>query len=83
MNNAGQVVHSWQSEYKPGQWVYLKPNGNLIHTCMTKNRSFTGGGESSRLEEFDWNGKLVWGFSYATNAHRRHHDIAPCRTVIS
>jgi len=27
---------------------------------MTRNRSFTGGGEGGRIEEFDWDGKLIW-----------------------
>ena len=62
INNAGQVVHQWHSEYDPGQSVYLKPNGNLLHPCMTRNRSFTGGGEGGRIEEYDWDGNLVWEF---------------------
>ena len=77
MDNAGQIVHQWKTEYYPGQSVYLKPNGNLLHTCMTRNRSFTGGGEGGRIEEYDWAGKLIWEFSYSTDRYQQHHDIAP------
>jgi len=49
INNDGVIVHQWHSQYYPGQSVYLKPNGNLLHTCMTRNRSFTGGGEGGRM----------------------------------
>ena len=77
MDNQGRAVHQWKSEYEPGQSVYLKPNGNLLHTCQTKNRSFTGGGEGGRIEEYDWSGKMVWEFWYTNEQHQQHHDIVP------
>ena len=77
INNDGQIVHQWKSEYFPGQSVYLKPDGNLLHTCMTHNRSFTGGGEGGRIEEFDWDGKLIWEFWFSNDRQQQHHDITP------
>ncbi|MEI8206552.1 MAG: aryl-sulfate sulfotransferase, partial [Kiritimatiellales bacterium] len=77
MDNQGSVVHQWKSAYEPGQSVYLKPNGNLLHCCFTKNKGFTSGGEGGRVEEFDWDGKLVWEFEYSSDEHLSHHDIAP------
>jgi hypothetical protein len=77
LNNAGQVVHSWKSRYEPGQSVYLLPNGHLLHCCFTKSKGFTRGGEGGRLEEFDWDGNLVWEFEYSTDKALSHHDIAP------
>ncbi len=77
INNDGQIVHQWTSQYFPGQSVYLKPNGNLLHTCMMHNRSFTGGGEGGRIEEYDWNGKLIWEFWFSNDKQQQHHDIAP------
>jgi len=76
IDNAGRVVHQWKSEYEPGQSVYLKPNGNLLHCAFTRNRGFTGGGEGGRIEEFDWDGNLVWEFAYSTDRYLSHHDIA-------
>jgi hypothetical protein len=77
MDNEGRVVHQWKSDYEPGQSVYLKSNGNLLHCCFTKNRGFTSGGEGGRVEEFDWDGNLVWEFEYSSDQHLSHHDIAP------
>jgi formylglycine-generating enzyme required for sulfatase activity len=77
INNDGQVVHSWKSEYEPGQSVYLLPNGHLLHCCFTRNRGFTRGGEGGRIEEFDWDGKLVWEFTYSSDQVLSHHDIEP------
>jgi formylglycine-generating enzyme required for sulfatase activity/phosphatidylethanolamine-binding protein (PEBP) family uncharacterized protein len=77
MDNEGRVVHQWKSAYEPGQSAYLKPNGNLLHTCFTKSRAFTGGGEGGRVEEYDWDGRLVWEFEYSSDSYLSHHDIAP------
>jgi len=77
IDNQGQIVHSWKSEYEPGQSVYLLENGHLLHCCFTRNKGFTRGGEGGRLEEFDWDGNLVWEFAYSSDEHLSHHDIAP------
>jgi hypothetical protein len=77
LDNQGRAVHSWKSEYEPGQSVYLLENGHLLHCCFTKNRGFTSGGEGGRLEEFDWDGNLVWEFEYSNDEHLSHHDVKP------
>ena len=66
---------SWKSQYEPGQSVYLLENGHLLHCCFTKNRGFTSGGEGGRLEEFDWDGNIVWEFEYSD----RPAPLAPRR----
>jgi hypothetical protein len=78
LNNDGQVVHSWtQSKYEPGQTVYLQPNGHLVRSCMLRVQGGTGGGEGGRIEEYDWDGNLVWEFDHATRDYQLHHDIKP------
>ncbi|MBT7059158.1 MAG: DUF1566 domain-containing protein [Lentisphaerae bacterium] len=76
IDNYGRVVHSWTgSTYEPGQSVYLQENGNLLRTCFTHNGSI-GGGEGGRIEEYDWDGNLVWELDWATDQYMSHHDIA-------
>jgi formylglycine-generating enzyme required for sulfatase activity len=77
IDNEGRVVNTWQSKYEPGQSAYLLPNGHLLRCCFTKARGFTGGGEGGRIEEYDWQGKMVWEFDYATDTYMQHHDIKP------
>jgi len=77
MDNEGRVVNSWESDYEPGQSVYLLPSGNLLHCCFTKGRGFTRGGEGGRLEEYDWEGNLVWELDYSSDTYMTHHDIEP------
>ena len=77
MDNQGRIVHQWKSAYEPGQSVYLLPNGHLLRACMLKVQGGTGGGEGGRIEEYDWDGKLVWEFDHATRDYQLHHDIKP------
>jgi hypothetical protein len=76
INNEGRIMHKWtKSTYPPGQSVYLLENGNLLRACMTTGRLSSGGGEGGRVEEYDWDGNLVWELDYSTETYMQHHDI--------
>ncbi len=78
INNEGRVVHAWHgSMYEPGQSVYLLESGHLLRSCMVRGALNSGGGEGGRIEEYDWDGNLVWELSYATSTYMQHHDIKP------
>ena len=77
IDNNGKIVHSWTaSKYPPGQSAYLLANGDLIRACSVKNPDLTtGGGEGGRIEEFNWDGNLVWSLDYTTPLYMQHHDF--------
>jgi hypothetical protein len=76
INNSGEVVHTWDSKYKPALSVYLLENGCILRTALSKfNTVFWGGGIGGGVEIFDWNGTKVWEFDYSNNKHCLHHDI--------
>jgi len=78
IDNQGKLVHVWSgSRYEPGQSVYLLENGHLLRSCMVKGQLSSGGGEGGRIEEYDWDGNLVWQFDYSTAQYSQHHDIKP------
>lgn len=81
IDTSGRVVNRWDASiYEPGQAVYLRENGNLLRMAFTRNRVFGGGGDGGRIEEYDWDDRLVWEFdwnsSVAGDEHMIHHDIA-------
>ena len=76
LNNAGQYVHKWTSTGEPGRSSYLLENGHMIRASAMPNVGpSTGGGEGGRIEEYDWNGNLVWGFNYYSATYIAHHDF--------
>jgi hypothetical protein len=76
INNEGRIMHQWTaSKYPPGQSVYLLENGHLLRSCMTTGKLSSGGGEGGRVEEYDWDDKLVWELDFSTETYMQHHDI--------
>ncbi len=74
----GKIVHMWESDCEPGQAVYLLRNGHLLRTGFVgpqANSTFHGGGAGGRVQEFTWDGKLVWDFEYNSDTYLLHHDI--------
>ena len=74
----GLVVHTWKSEFSPSGTIYLLDNGNLLRGAREpKLEVFKGGGQGGRIQEFSWDGKLLWDWKYATTNYLLHHDIEP------
>jgi formylglycine-generating enzyme required for sulfatase activity len=76
LDNAGQYVHKWNSTGEPGRSSYLLENGHMIRASAMQNVGpSTGGGEGGRIEEYDWDGNLVWAFDYYSPTYIAHHDF--------
>ncbi|MFQ6091719.1 MAG: aryl-sulfate sulfotransferase [bacterium] len=75
IDNNGLLVHSWGSNFFPGNSVYLLESGHLLRTGMLQNQTFTAGGAGGLVQEFDWEGNLLWDFEYANSQYLQHHDI--------
>jgi len=76
INNSGEAIHTWDSNYKPALSVYLLENGDILRTAFPGfNPRFLGGGIGGRVEILDWDGTLVWEFEYTNSQHCLHHDV--------
>jgi len=70
----GEVVNRWVTPYFPGMAAYLLDNGHLLRSARVTSASFLAGGNGGRVEEYTWDGQLVWGYTYSNTQHRQHHD---------
>jgi len=83
----GAIVHDWALPFPPGDLVQLLPNGNFLAALdpeddglikgETQSR-FSGGegpplrgGRGGLIQEYDWDGKLVWEYKNP----EQHHDV--------
>jgi hypothetical protein len=74
----GYIVHSWPSQYTPGQHAVLLENGNLLRAGRLNEPSpFKFGGAGGIIEEIDWDGKVVWEYKNLTKTTVQHHTF--CR----
>ncbi|MCK5052310.1 MAG: aryl-sulfate sulfotransferase, partial [Candidatus Cloacimonetes bacterium] len=70
IDNYGRMVHSWESDYEIDKSCYLLENGNLLRTFRTESTL-------SGIQEFTWDGVVIWEYIYSSNNYSRHHDIEP------
>jgi len=77
IDNCGEIVRSWTSSYRPGLATYFLEDGSLMRTCNVQNTNFTAGGKGGKIEKYNWDGTLEWGYYYSSDQFCQHHDIAP------
>ncbi len=68
----GNVVHTWDTEYRPGLYAEILPNGNIVRGYRTKDLVPFGGAYTG-IQELDWNGKVVWEFKIESKDRTLHH----------
>jgi hypothetical protein len=71
----GNVVHQWESPYTAGAYAVLLDNGHLLRPGNLGNSAFSAGGRAGRIEEYDWDGNLVWWYELNTSTQCTHHDF--------
>jgi hypothetical protein len=72
----GKVIRTWESDCSPALSAYLLENGHLLRTGTLDQQSFGGGpGAGGRVQEFTWDGRLVWDFKFSSDKQLPHHDI--------
>jgi hypothetical protein len=76
IDSAGRTVHTWQSDCSPALGAALLENGNLLRACELPKteRPFELSGGGGRVQEFTWDGELVWDFRYFGDRRLPHHD---------
>ena len=73
----GRVMHTWESDYESGGGAYLLDNGHLLRGGQVPDPPvFSSGGQAGRIQEFTWDGELVWDFEFSNEDHLLHHDMA-------
>ena len=80
IDNCGRIVHEWSDTlYQPGNAVYLMDNGDVVR-CGRRpgilNPAMERGGAGEMVDRRDWNGQLIWRYTYNDALHRMHHDVA-------
>ncbi|MHC1787932.1 aryl-sulfate sulfotransferase [Solidesulfovibrio sp.] len=74
IDRSGAVVHTWYSEYNAGLTATLTDEGHLVRAGKVEN-DFYIHGSGGVIEEYDWNGNLVWQYFYSDTEEFQHHDF--------
>lgn len=75
IDNCGEVVHEWESEYKSGLMTYLSEDGYLLRAGNISSDIFETGGAGGIIEKLAWDSEVIWSYEWATDTGYQHHDI--------
>ena len=77
IDNCGEEVNRWTSEYNPALTSHLTRNGNLLRTGRVQG-TFYAGGAGGFVQLFDWSGDLIWESKLGADFnYHQHHDVKP------
>jgi hypothetical protein len=79
MDNDGNFVHFWKTNYRPGNAMYFLENGLLLHTGNVGNTRFEPGGAGGMVQTIDCGGNVTWAYKYASTTTWRCSPTATCR----
>ena len=74
----GRVVRTWETGCGPALSGFLLDNGHLLRpgTIGGDARVFgPGPGVGGKIQEFNWDGELVWDFKFYNAKQLPHHDM--------
>jgi len=76
IDNCGNLINQWTSQYQTGLSIYLLEDGTLLRTNrINTNNVFSGGGIGGGLEKLDWDGNVMWSYLYNSENYHQHHDV--------
>jgi hypothetical protein len=75
IDNCGQIINQWKSDYFPGANAVLNENGDLIRSGNLGNQFIQGAGGGGIIERFDWDGNLLWHYQLSDSVNLLHHDF--------
>jgi len=74
IDNCGEYYKKWESDSRLAASVYLAEDGSLYRTARQPG-NFAAGGIGGKIEQYSWEGELIWEFIYADEDNHMHHDI--------
>lgn len=76
INRLGEVVHIWEGNFG-SMLTYLTDSANIFRNAFDPDFPiYHGGGNAGRIQEFNWEGDMLWDIEIASEEHLSHHDIA-------
>jgi hypothetical protein len=78
IDRQGKVVHRWNTGRNSLHCAYLLANGHLLRPTDLDgaDRNFGAGpGAHGRLQEFTWDGEIVWDYKFFNDKQLFHHDL--------
>ncbi len=77
INNCGQIINTWSSDYIDGKAVYLLEDGSILRGGILENTEVPYPGGGGIVEKINWDNQVTWSYTYSTSKVNLHHDFYP------
>jgi len=77
IDNCGQVINAWSSEYEDGKSVYLLKDGSLLRAERIDNEFISIPGIGGKVSIRDWENNTTWEYNFSEATFSQHHDVFP------
>ncbi len=77
INNCGEVINQWNSNYIDGKSVYLLEDGSILRCGFLPNPNFGLPGIGGVIQKISWEGVVLWEYTYSSSSFSQHHDVYP------
>lgn len=74
INNCGQLIHQWESDFQLFSTDYLLEDGSLFRSVVNNQSTLILPGNIGRIEHVDWDGNMIWGTTISETDYSFHHD---------
>jgi hypothetical protein len=70
------VVKQFNFTNNTGYSTHMMPGGYIWRSATASN-VLVGGGMTGRIQKYDYNGNLLWNYTYSSSTYCLHHDHCP------
>lgn len=77
MDTTGTITHSWNFSTQTAYSTYLLQGGIILRSVKKSGVSFMGGPISGEFQKVDWDGNILWDYTYSSSTYCSHHDLCP------
>jgi hypothetical protein len=76
LDTNGIAVKQFSFTNNTGYSTHMMPGGDVWRSATASN-ILTGGGMTGRIQKYDYNGNLLWNYTYSSSTYCLHHDHCP------
>lgn len=71
------VVKSYTFTGGTGYSTHMMPGGDIYRSVKLMSTPLNGGGVTGRMQKLNYNGTLLWDYTYSSSTYVLHHDHCP------
>ena len=77
INNESEIIHQWSHPARCSSMPYLMPDSTLYYPCLNSNNYMDVAAAGGRIIKYNWDGEVLWDFTWSGEDYIQHHDIEP------